>query len=85
MELTNEIRQISRVLQTPFLVMDLKYVEKNYYDLVRNIKDVRVFYAVKANSHPRIISLLRDLGSSFDVASRGEIEKLLSLMFQRKS
>lgn len=79
MELTNEIRQVSRVLQTPFLVMDLKHVEKNYYDLMRHIKDVRVFYAVKANSHPRIISLLRVLGSSFDVASRGEIEKLLSL------
>ena len=34
----------------------------------------KVFYAVKANPAGEVVDLLRGLGSSFDVASRGEIE-----------
>ncbi|HOK33179.1 MAG TPA: type III PLP-dependent enzyme, partial [Fervidobacterium sp.] len=74
-----KLRQIAETFGTPVLVMDLNVVENNYRQLVENINDCKVYYAVKANSHVEIIKLLRDLGSHFDVASRGEIEKLLSL------
>jgi len=59
--------------------MDLKIVERNYRRLKDSIPGVRIFYAVKANSHTRVLEKLRDLGPSFDVASRGEIEKILSI------
>ena len=35
--------------------------------------------AVKANGHPAIIKVLASLGCGFDCASRGEVEKVLSL------
>ncbi|AKI96986.1 type III PLP-dependent enzyme [Kosmotoga pacifica] len=79
MQVTPVVRTLARSLETPFLLMDLSYVRNNYYDIINHVNNVRVFYAVKANSHPRIVSLLNTLGSSFDVASRGEIDKLLSL------
>jgi len=79
MQVTPLVRTLARNLETPFLLMDLSYVKNNYFDIMNHINNVRIFYAVKANSHSRIISLLNDLGSSFDVASRGEIDRLLSL------
>jgi ornithine decarboxylase len=74
-----KLRQIAEKYGTPVLVMDLNVIANNYRQLVENINNCKVYYAVKANSHIEIIKLLRDFGSYFDVASRGEIEKLLSL------
>ncbi|MGB9614261.1 MAG: type III PLP-dependent enzyme [Fervidobacterium sp.] len=74
-----KLRQIAEKYGTPVLVMDLNVIANNYRQLVENINNCKVYYAVKANSHIEIIKLLRDFGSHFDVASRGEIEKLLSL------
>jgi len=79
MQITSGIRRVATSLKTPFLIMDTSYVRNNYYDILNHVANSRVFYAVKANAHPRIIETLRDLDSSFDVASRGEIDKLLSL------
>nr|WP_233187772.1 type III PLP-dependent enzyme [Petrotoga sp. 9T1HF07.CasAA.8.2] len=79
LELTQLIREAAKNLETPFLVLDTNYVKENYYKLKNSINDVEIFYAVKANSHPSILETLRDLGASFDVASRGEIEKLMKL------
>lgn len=79
MKITPLIRKAAQTLDTPFLVLDLKYVKENYINQKNAIDNVNIFYAVKANSHIKILELLRDLGSSFDAASRGEIDKLLSL------
>jgi diaminopimelate decarboxylase/aspartate kinase len=38
----------------------------------------RVFYAVKANSHPAILSAIAHEGLGFECVSRGEIERVLS-------
>ena len=79
MFITPEVSRAAKVLKTPFMIMDLQYVRNNYFDIVNHVSNVQVFYAVKANSHPRVIELLSNLGSNFDVASRGEIDKLLSI------
>ncbi|ACB09297.1 type III PLP-dependent enzyme [Thermotoga sp. RQ2] len=73
------IRRALEVVKTPFLLFDLSVVEKKYLEMKAALKKADIYYAVKANSHPRIISLLARLGSNFDVASKGEIEKLLAL------
>lgn len=39
----------------------------------------RYFTAVKANAHPLVIKVLSKLGAGYDCASKGEIEKVLSL------
>jgi len=64
---------------TPFLVVDLDVVEQQYLALRAQLATAEIFYAVKANPAPEIISRLIGLGSSFDVASPSEVELLLSL------
>ncbi len=62
----------------PRLVVDLDVVRENYLAFARALPDTRVYYAVKANPAPEILSLLADLGSSFDTASIAEIEQALA-------
>jgi ornithine decarboxylase len=62
----------------PRLVVDLDVVRENYLGFAKALPDTRVFYAVKANPAPEILSLLADLGSCFDTASMTEIEQALA-------
>jgi ornithine decarboxylase len=64
--------------ETPCLVVDLDTVAQSYQLLREHLPLARVFYAVKANPAPEIVAMLCGLGSSFDVASRGEIELCLA-------
>jgi ornithine decarboxylase len=61
----------------PRLVVDLEVVRDNYLAFAEALPDTRVFYAVKANPAPEILSLLADVGSCFDTASVAEIERAL--------
>jgi len=63
--------------ETPCLVVDLDIVAQAYKLLRRYMPLAKVFYAVKANPAPEIVALLRDLDSSFDVASPNEIDLCL--------
>jgi ornithine decarboxylase len=63
--------------ETPCLVVDLDVVAGAYKLLRRYMPLARIFYAVKANPAPEVVSLLRDLESSFDVASRNEVDLCL--------
>lgn len=64
---------------TPFMVVSLDRVERNYRYLRERLPRVKVFYAIKANSEPAILQRMAALGSNFDVASIGEIRLLASL------
>ena len=61
----------------PCLVVDLDVVRDNFLAFRRALPDTRIFYAVKANPAPEILSLLAELGSSFDCALVPEIEMAL--------
>jgi ornithine decarboxylase len=62
----------------PCLVVDLDVVRDNYQVFAKALPDSRVFYAVKANPAPELLSLLASLGSCFDTASVAEIEMVLA-------
>ncbi|MFL5055244.1 MAG: type III PLP-dependent enzyme [Microvirga sp.] len=62
----------------PCLVVDLEVVRDNYQTFEKALPDSRVFYAVKANPSPEVLSLLAALGSCFDTASVAEIEMALA-------
>ena len=62
----------------PCLVVDLDVVRENYLNFAKALPDTRVFYAVKANPAPEVLSLLAALGSCFDTASIPEIEMVLA-------
>ncbi len=62
----------------PCLVVDLDVVRANYEAFAMSMPDTRIFYAVKANPAPEVLSLLASLGSCFDTASVPEIEMSLA-------
>lgn len=74
-----ETEALAQEYGTPLLVLSLEQIEKNYRLLRTHLPRVKVFYAIKANPHRRILELMRDLGSNFDVASDGEIMELSSI------
>src|ERR1700719_1581233 len=49
---------------TPFLVVDLDVVRRQYVSLTAALPGTEVFYAVKANPAPEVLSLLIELGST---------------------
>ncbi|MTH97993.1 type III PLP-dependent enzyme [Roseibium sp. RKSG952] len=62
----------------PCVVVDLDIVRDNYFAFAKSLPDTSVYYAVKANPAPEILTLLESLGSAFDCASVGEIEMVLA-------
>ncbi|MFA7232467.1 MAG: type III PLP-dependent enzyme [Victivallaceae bacterium] len=73
------ISAFSENRETPFSVVLLDIIEEKYKQLRTHLPLAKVYYAVKANPAPEIISLLFKLGSHFDVASVYELRKVLSL------
>lgn len=61
----------------PCLVVDTGIVRDNFLRFAKAMPDSRIFYAVKANPAPEILSLLAELGSNFDCASVQEIDMAL--------
>lgn len=78
--MTERIRNFlaSRHSEGPCLVVDLDVVRRNYQAFTTSMPDTRIFYAVKANPAPQVLSLLASLGSCFDTASVPEIEMVLA-------
>ncbi len=72
----NSVEKLAELYTTPFLVLSLGQVEYNYKILQQHLPGVKVFYAMKSNPEPSLIKKLAALGSSFDVASDGEIYAL---------
>jgi len=75
----NRFLEFSEKLETPFVVINLRTIKKNYIKLQNHFPYAHIFYAVKANPAPEIISLINELGGSFDIASRFELDKVLAL------
>ncbi|MGB3383758.1 MAG: type III PLP-dependent enzyme [Marinomonas sp.] len=65
--------------ETPFVVIDTAMIDEAYTEITTGFPVADIFYAIKANPAPEILTLLRDRGSNFDVASRYELDKLFSI------
>jgi ornithine decarboxylase len=64
--------------EKPTLVLDLDRVETQFLALKAGLGRAQIYYAVKANPAPQIISRMVDLGSRFDAASRAEVALCLA-------
>lgn len=64
--------------ETPFVVIDKQTISDAYDQLVNCFPFAKIYYAVKANPAIEITELLRDKGSSFDIASIYELDKVMS-------
>ncbi|HRD67914.1 MAG TPA: type III PLP-dependent enzyme [Candidatus Competibacter sp.] len=65
--------------ETPFLIVLLDRVRQKYEEFRANFPSAKIYYAVKANPGIEVLSLLRDLGSHFDIASIYELDRALDL------
>jgi len=74
-----KLQAFSSNIPTPFLLVDLNIVRKNYQNLKKNLPMASVYYAVKSNPMEEVILLLKELGSNFDVATIYELDQLLKL------
>lgn len=74
----SRVEELSRTKETPFLALDLSIVEQRYQELLTHFPDGDIYYAVKANPCIEVIELLAEKGSSFDIASIQELDKVLS-------
>jgi ornithine decarboxylase len=74
-----QIKEFAKDKPTPFVVIDTKIIAKQYDDMVKNFPYANVYYAVKANPAKEVLTLLRDKGSNFDIASIYELEMVTSI------
>ena len=65
--------------ETPCLIVDLHRIREKYAELGEFFPFAKIYYAVKANPAVEVLELLRDLGANFDIASRYELDRVLSL------
>jgi ornithine decarboxylase len=63
----------------PFLLIDTGIIREKMRRFVAAMPRVRPHYAVKANPDARVVSVLRDEGAGFEIASISELDLLLSL------
>lgn len=75
----NRILEYSKNKQTPFLIISLEKIANNYDDLKKNLPYAKIYYAVKANPDVKILKLLAEKGSNFDIATIYELDQLLEI------
>ncbi|MCX5750894.1 MAG: type III PLP-dependent enzyme [Candidatus Saganbacteria bacterium] len=73
------IRTLMKKHATPFMIIRRSMLEKQYERFTKALPEVTPFYAIKSHPHPEIIKTFVELGSSFDVASGVEMQKVLKL------
>ena len=75
---TNFYRKTGK-LKTPFVVYNLEFIKQNFLDIRKFFPDVEIYYAMKCNPIQRILKILMQLDSGFEVSSEWEVEQLLKL------
>jgi len=71
--------EFSQNLETPCIVINLRGIKSNYLKMRDSFPYAQIYYAVKANPDVAIISMLNELGANFDLASRYELDLVMSL------
>ena len=61
---------------TPLLIGRKSLVQHRFQAIQRELPNVEIYYAVKANSDRALLTVLHKMGAGFDVASEGECERV---------
>src|SRR5476649_376990 len=75
-----DLAEVARLYGTPTYVYSAQTIADNYTRLAGSMKgvDLRVCFAVKANSNLAVIRHLGNLGSAFEFASAGEMRRVIA-------
>jgi diaminopimelate decarboxylase len=78
-----EVEALANKYGTPLYVYDFEKIKSNVRRLQKSFKSdeiaVNIHYAMKANCHPAIISLILECGLGLDCVSPGELEVALKV------
>jgi len=74
-----QARKLVKKHGSPLLVLSRQRAKDAYLALERALPNTQIFYAMKSNSHPDILTALKDLGSSFETASYAELKMLIKI------
>lgn len=72
-------RQLAKGYQQPFILLDSDIVRDKVNRFQQALPRVTPHFAVKANPDKQVLTLLRDLGVQFEIASKEELDILLAL------
>ncbi|MBE0482335.1 MAG: type III PLP-dependent enzyme [Bacterioplanes sp.] len=73
------IKSFADKQETPCVIVDTQTFSRQLDELMENFPFAKVYYAIKANPAVELLTILRDRGCNFDVASRYELDKVLAL------
>ncbi|MGH1462157.1 MAG: type III PLP-dependent enzyme [Neptuniibacter sp.] len=76
-ETAEKLKELIATKPTPFLALDLAVIKARFDELTEGFPAADIFYAVKANPADEVIGMLAEVGSSFDIASVQELDKVL--------
>ncbi len=75
-----DLAEVARLYGTPTYVYSAATIADNYTRLARSLSglDLRICYAMKANSNLALLRHFANLGAGFDLVSGGEIKRVLA-------
>lgn len=76
--ISQHVKRLAQKRKTPFLAIDRNNIQFKYRQFTEAMPNVSVFYAVKTNSHKRIVNILHGAGSGFEISSKDELDLLLN-------
>ncbi|MGV8084825.1 MAG: diaminopimelate decarboxylase [Candidatus Bilamarchaeum sp.] len=81
------VNELCEKFGTPLYVINQKRIEENYQRIKNafsnNYKNIKVHYAMKANSNLNVLEILKDLGAKIDAVSEGEVRAALKAGFSK--
>jgi diaminopimelate decarboxylase len=75
-----DIDKISKNLTTPYYLYSENLIKENINSYMKHASENTLFcYSVKANSNLSILKLIASMGMGFDVVSRGELYRVMTI------
>ena len=71
--------ETSKDFATPNIFINLRSIRQHFIQLKDSFPYAHIYYAVKSNPGIPVLKMLSELGANFDIASRYELDKVLSL------
>lgn len=75
------LKSLTANYMRPIYVYDLDFIRMRFKAMSAALQNVRIFYAMKANSNPEVLACLKECGAGADVVSLGEIKRALESGF----
>lgn len=75
----NRFIEFSADKETPNIVINVDIIRKNYDVLKKSFPYASIYYAIKSNPGEPVLRMLAEKGSNFDIASRYELDRIMSL------